>query len=360
MKRDVYLITILFLLALVPAFAEYADDGYSVGYAVVHSANDIGSYFYPDSDDLYSMQIRSLNKLELSSKWFGIAADYHYIEQSVISDDDTQPHLLNAYAFGAGMPDADFIRIFGKYHVFNLNLEGLKQDNSGYSVEIAKRYRGNSLFTELKARYFIRSNEKDYDAVYSDFMRDYIYNPHQNIQLEAYLSTPFDLKLGLATDSGIAPAEGSPYLLVKHSAAGIFGSFSQLRPYKDGKDYLISKTQVPLNASRWIGMDLKHEYQYLQASVNEHCFGLCLRPTLFIAGPLSFTFLLEPELRMNERDDFAPNYTFDGGAVMSLVLKNYSNLWLQAKALNSWFPEDDLFDIETDSYRFSGGLNIRF
>lgn len=360
MKRVIYLC--LFLLAWLPVFASDADDedDYSVGYAVLHSANDFSSFFHPDLHDMISDQTRSLNKLELSSRWFGIAADYHFIMQDFIPEDDTEPNTLQSYAFGAGMPDPENLRIFAKYHVFQLNLAGVKQENKGYSVEIAKRFRRYPYIAELKGRYFRRDEARNNDAIYLDYIDNNAYNPYQNLRLEGYLSKRFDLKLGPSSDSGIAPADASPYLLVKHSAAGIFGSFNQISPYKGSKDYITTKIQVPLNASRWLGMDLRHEYQYRKDDVSEHQLGLCLRPTLFIAGPLRFTFLLEPEMQINELADVAETYTVAGGAVMSLVLKNYSNLWLQVKSRYSWYPEDDLFDTEFINYRFSSGLNIRF
>lgn len=360
MKHAIYLC--ILLLAFVPAFAAHDDDDDYAAYAVLHSANDATGIVFRDTEDEYPVQIRSLNKMELSSKWFGIAGEYNYLNQSNVTKDETDTSDLRSYAFGAGMPNPDFFRAFAKYHVCKIKwYEGEQQDNTAFSLELAKRYRSLNMIAELKGRYFTLIKEKEGDKLFADYDFENIYNPHQTLELETYLSSAYDLKLNPAQDCGIAPSGSSPFLLVNHAAGGIFGKFSQITPKENGSDFISTKAMIAVNASRWFGMDIHHEYEHHKGGEDFNSLGVRVRPTMFILGPIRFTFLIDPQMDLAKHEDSElPKYTLDGGAILYLLVKNYSNLWVKGYAYNNWDPQSDVLKIDYTSYRISSGINIRF
>lgn len=288
---------------------------------------------------------------------------------------------MNQMGIGAGLPDINNVRAY-VYAVSN-DFTGMssssneKRKYSGVIAQIARRFYGNSQFTEIGAEYESYSYPDNYNPPAISFTDDYFdgdcFNWAPDSRLNAYLVSSSIKNKYLEPHylSGISPAS-SPLALVDEAAYAFIAKVTMQEDQR--RNYVLKDTKLqlglPINFSRFAGIDLnfthwKQEresddispyYSVNYEHKNETLRG-AFRLALLGAGPIKLVGAAEYLHSKTDGSQKEERINFSGDLVMHFS----SHLAFSAyfKHHNEWLLSEGAFETEPMGYVIGSTLAVR-
>jgi hypothetical protein len=347
------------------------------------SAKSLSDYFvsrHQGSDDQLSL-FRTLNSVGFKyPPYIGVEA-YIKIFQLDMGTAGSVPFDMNQIGIGAGLPDINNVRAY-VYAVSN-DFSGMssnsdkKQQYSGVLAQVARRFYGNSQFTEIGAEVESYSYPDNYNPLPLSFTDGYFdrdcFNWAPDSRLNAYLVSSSIKNKYLEPHylSGISPAS-SPLALVDEAA---YAFIAKVTVQEDQRTYYVLKDtgiqlSLPINFSRFAGIDMnfihwKQEKEnnddspYNSANYENKSESLrgAFRLALLGAGPIKLVGTTEYVHRKSDGSQKEERINFTGDLVMHF--SSHFALSAYFKHYNEWLLEKGAFETEPLGYVIGSTLALR-
>ena len=361
-----------FVLACMPLIAGYRDydehDYLDFLTANSFSAQDQNS----DLKDAFT-GISTNNKATLNLKYFGITAEFLTAKYQTGAKDSRNSYKVSHFGLGAGLPEADFLRLYLTYFwdkssaIDPLPGQDDYQDN-WLRLEAAKRFYSINMSSELAIIY------TDYDGYhylgFSESLpglfdsRSHFagYDIDTYIGVKAFVSSVTDELQEPASGHGIAP-EDYPLLLVNSAALAFYLDYESIEFEDELRTNLVS-ARVPMNMSRHFGLDLGYRYTVDKDDIQkhkDHRVNILMRPVAISSGGFNLSLIANGiyEYYKNDFVDDENSYLSVGG-IMSMNVKNHFGFYARYLNFNEWDLMNDASDIDNINFTIDAGLVLRY